>query len=50
MVNLYIYDLEGDIVINSGEVIDFKEDTQSIMGYDVFKYNNVFLTTEDLNG
>ena len=45
-----IYDLEGDIIINSGEVIDFKEDTQSIMGYDVFKYNNVFLTTEDLNG
>ena len=45
-----IYDLEGDIMINSGEVIDFKEDTQSIMGYDVFKYNNVFLTTEDLNG
>ena len=45
-----IYDLEGDIVINSGEVIDFKEDTQSIMGYDVFKYNNAYLTTEDLNG
>ena len=45
-----IYDLEGEIVINSGEVIDFKEDTQPIMGYDVFKYNNVFLTTEDLNG
>jgi hypothetical protein len=45
-----IYDLEGEIVINSGKVIDFKEDTQSIMGYDVFKYNNVFLTTEDLNG
>jgi hypothetical protein len=45
-----IYDLEGDIIINSGEVIDFYEDTQPIMGYDVFKYNNVFLTTEDLNG
>ena len=45
-----IYDLEGEIVINSGKVIDFKEDTQPIMGYDVFKYNNVFLTTEDLNG
>ena len=45
-----IYDLEGEIVINSGKVINFKEDTQSIMGYDVFKYNNVFLTTEDLNG
>ena len=50
IVNKDIYDLEGDIVINSGEVIDFKEDTQSIMGYDVFKYNNAFLTTEDLNG
>ena len=50
IVNKDIYDLEGDIVINRGEVIDFKEDTQSIMGYDVFKYNNVFLTTEDLNG
>jgi len=45
-----IYDLEGEIVINSGEVIDFFEDTQPIMGYDVFKYNNVYLTTEDLNG
>ena len=45
-----IYDLEGDIIINSGEVIDFKEDTQPIMGYDVFKHNNVYLTTEDLNG
>ena len=50
IVNKDIYDLEGEIVINSGEVIDFKEDTQPIMGYDVFKYNNVFLTTEDLNG
>ena len=50
IVNRDIYDLEGDIVINKGEVIDFKEDTQPIMGYDVFKYNNVFLTTEDLNG
>ena len=45
-----IYDLEGDIIINSGEVIDFYEDTQPIMGYDVFKHNNVYLTTEDLNG
>ena len=50
IVNRDIYDLEGDIVINRGEVIDFNEDTQPIMGYDVFKYNNVFLTTEDLNG
>jgi len=45
-----IYDLEGDIMINSGEVIDFYEDTQPIMGYDVFKHQNVYLTTEDLNG
>jgi len=45
-----IYDLEGEIVINSGEVIDFFEDTQPIMGYDVFKHQNVYLTTEDLNG
>ena len=45
-----IYDLEGDIIINRGEVIDFYEDTQPIMGYDVFKHNNVYLTTEDLNG
>ena len=39
IVNRDIYDLEGDIVINRGEVIDFNEDTQPIMGYDVFKYN-----------
>ena len=50
IVNRDIYDLEGDIIINNGEVIDFYEDTQPIMGYDVFKYNNVYLTTEDLNG
>ena len=50
IVNRDIYDLEGDVVINRGEAIDFKEDTQPIMGYDVFKYNNVYLTTEDLNG
>ena len=37
-------------MINSGEVIDFYEDTQPIMGYDVFKHQNVYLTTEDLNG
>ena len=57
IVNRDIYDLEGDIVINRGEAIDFKEDTQPIMGYDVFKYKcfkrkyqEAFLTTEDLNG
>ena len=50
IVNRDIYDLEGDIMINSGEVIDFYEDTQPVMGYDVFKHQNVYLTTEDLNG
>jgi len=50
IVNRDIYDLEGDIIINNGEVIDFYEDTQPIMGYDVFKHQNVYLTTEDLNG
>ena len=50
IVNRDIYDLEGDIIINNGEVIDFYEDTQHIMGYDVFKHQNVYLTTEDLNG
>ena len=50
IVNRDIYDLEGDIVINRGKAIDFKEDTQPIMGYDVFKYQETFLTTEDLNG
>jgi hypothetical protein len=49
-VNKDIYDLEGEVVINKGETIDFNEDIQTIMGYDVFKYNNVYLTTEDLNG
>ena len=50
IINRDIYDLEGDIVINRGKAIDFKEDTQPIMGYDVFKYQEAFLTTEDLNG
>ena len=49
-VNRDIYDLEGDVVINSGETIDYNEDIQTIMGYDVFKYKEVYLTTEDLNG
>ena len=50
IVNRDIYDLEGDIIINSGEVIDFYEDIQPVMGYDVFKHQNVYLTTVDLNG
>ena len=49
-VNRDIYDLEGDVVINSGDTIEYKEDIQAIMGYDVFKYKEVYLTTEDLNG
>ena len=49
-VNRDIYNLEGDVVINSGETIDYNEDIQTIMGYDVFKYKEVYLTTEDLNG
>ena len=50
VVNRDIYDLEGDVVINSGDTIDYNEDIQTIMGYDVFKYQDVYLTTEDLNG
>ena len=49
-INRDIYDLEGDVVINSGDTIDYNEDIQTIMGYDVFKYQDVYLTTEDLNG
>ena len=49
-VNRDIYNLEGDVVINSGDTIDYNEDIQTIMGYDVFKYKDVYLTTEDLNG
>ena len=49
-VNRDIYDLEGDVVIKSGDTIEYKEDIQTIMGYDVFKYKEVYLTTEDLNG
>ena len=49
-VNRDIYNLEGDVVINSGDTIEYKEDIQTIMGYDVFKYQDVYLTTEDLNG
>ena len=31
-VNRDIYDLEGDVVINSGDTIEYKEDIQTIMG------------------
>ena len=43
-----IHNLDGDVVINMDESIEFKETTDTIMGYDVFKYNGVYLTTEDL--
>ena len=43
-----IYNLDGDIVINMNESIEFNGDVDTIMGYDVFKYNEVYLTTEDL--
>jgi len=43
-----IYNLDGDIVININESIEFKNITNTIMGYDVFKHNGVYLTTEDL--
>ena len=43
-----ITDLEGDIVINIDEEVIFEGNTDTIMGYDVFKYRNVYLTTEDL--
>ena len=43
-----IYNLDGDIVINMNESVEFTETTDTIMGYDVFKYNDVYLTTEDL--
>ena len=43
-----IYNLEGDIVINIDEEVDFKATTDTILGYDVFKYKDVYLTTEDL--
>ena len=43
-----ITDLEGDIVININEEIIFEGNTDTIMGYDVFKYRDVYLTTEDI--
>ena len=47
-VNRDITDLEGDIVININEEVIFEGNTDTIMGYDIFKYRNVYLTTEDL--
>ena len=47
-VNRDIADLDGNIVININEEIIFEGSTDTIMGYDVFKYRDVYLTTEDL--
>ena len=44
-----IYNDEGDVVININESIEFTNTEDCIMGYDVFKYNGVYLTTEDLH-
>ena len=44
-----IYNLDGDIIINSDENILYTNITHTIMGYDVFKYKDVYLTTEDLH-
>jgi hypothetical protein len=30
------------------ESVEFKETTDTIMGYDIFKHNGIYLTTEDL--
>ena len=43
-----IYNLDGDVVINIDESVEFNGEVDTIMGYDVFKYNDVYLTTEDL--
>ena len=43
-----IYDSEGEVVINIDEEVYFKETTDIIMGYDVFKHKDIYLTTEDL--
>ena len=43
-----IYNSEGEIVINMDESVEFKETTDTIMGYDIFKHNGIYLTTEDL--
>tara|TARA_R110002153_G_scaffold209146_1_gene361643 strand:- start:229 stop:783 length:555 start_codon:yes stop_codon:yes gene_type:complete len=43
-----IYNQEGELVINMDESIEFIKTTDTIMGYDIFKHNGVYLTTEDL--
>jgi hypothetical protein len=43
-----IHNSEGEVVINMDESVEFKETTDTIMGYDIFKHNDIYLTTEDL--
>ena len=45
-----IYDLEGDVLIKQDDTIELPNELQldSIMGYDVFKYKNLYMTTEDV--
>ena len=43
-----IEDLDGQIIINKHEDIEYNGRADTIMGYDVFKYKNTYLTTEDL--
>ena len=43
-----IYDLDGEVIINKDEDIEYNGNTDTVMGYDVFKYKNTYLTTEDL--
>ena len=44
-----IHDLDGEVIINKDEDIEYEGITETIMGYDVFKYKNTYLTTEDLH-
>ena len=45
-----IYDLEGDVLIKKDDTIELPKELQldSIMWYDVFKYKNLYMTTEDV--
>jgi hypothetical protein len=45
-----IYDLDGDVLIKQDDTIELPNELQldSIMGYDVFKYKNLYMTTEDV--
>ena len=45
-----IYDLDGDVLIKQDDMIELPKELQldSIMGYDVFKYKNLYMTTEDV--